>query len=262
MASNKRLAIAIILMAAIIIFVFTVALDLSRYFGFYDFYSAYPNDLLKRINVLLAAALVWTAGKGSLNHKDNRLMKLVFIVICIGEVFFLLAKPAIAIGVFAVCQALLIFRHSKGLTLKLVKAGIRQKVPLLLWAAVLALAIITTFIQLYPVQEYRALAVIAVSYWSILSLSVWTAQANYILGIFPKPNAKMAAVGMVCFYFCDICVGLDGILSGSTIWMLANSLIWIFYTPAITLLALSCYKYEASPRHINRTSLGKTRALK
>jgi hypothetical protein len=74
---------------------------------------------------------------------------------------------------------------------------------------------------------------------------VWVAAVNDMLALFPKPNSKMIAIGMILFYFCDICVGLDFILPKGTIWLLANSLIWVFFTPAITLLALSCYKYDS-----------------
>lgn len=261
MARTKKVCATAILSAIIILFAFTTIVDLSRFFGAYEFYDSYPNDLIKRIGVLLAAALVWMAGKDSLSQKDNRHMKLVFIVICVGEVFFLLARPDLAIAAFAVCQSLLILRHSKGLKSKLSGASIGQKVLLAIRAFILASVIIVTFIILDPIGEYGILAVLAAIYWSILSTSLWTAQANADLGLLPSTNSRMAALGMTLFYFCDICVGTDRILYGGTEWLLANSFIWIFYTPAITLLALSCYKYSEHPKK-NKILLNKTRALK
>lgn len=252
MSNTKKLQTAAVILAATLTFIFTAVLDLSRFLGLYDFYNAYPIDLIKRVNVLLAAALVWLAGKDSLSREDSRLMKLVFVVICIGEVFFLLAKPAYAIVAFAICQSLLIARHSKGLKLQLKKSAAKQKAVLSVWAIVLAAVILTVSILIYPVQKHQTLGIIAASYWIILSSSLWTALTNYKLTLFPKINARMLAAGMVCFYFCDICVGLDTVLSGGLAWMLANSLIWIFYTPAITLLALSCFKYETGSRYMNK----------
>lgn len=262
MSRSKRFQVAAIIAAAALVFIFTIAVDLSRFFGLYNFYNSYPNDLLKRINVLLAAALVWLSGSSSLNRADNNLMKLVFIIICIGEAFFLMAEPAFAIAAFAVCQCMLTFRHSKGIIPKLINAKPRQKLTLAATACAMAALIIYTFILIYPAQEHRTLAIVAVSYWIILSMSLWAALANYSLELFPKANSKMAAIGMICFYFCDICVGLDTVLPGGITWMLANSLIWTFYTPAITLLALSSYRYEIRRNGIIKLESKQSRALK
>jgi hypothetical protein len=96
------------------------------------------------------------------------------------------------------------------------------------------------------------LVIIAGLYGIILSISLWAGLTSYILGLFPYKNSSMIAIGMLCFYFCDISVGLDGLLGSGTAWVFATSLTWIFYTPAITLLALSCYNYKtASIQAIN-----------
>lgn len=262
MAVTKKMLIIAVVSAIIVIDTFTIVLDFSRFLGLYSFYNAFPNELIKRINVVLAAALVWFAYKDSLSKGDNRLMSFTFVTIFIGEYFFLTAKPAYAITAFFLCQYLLTIRHSKGLFKGLSKAAPAQKLKLALTSVMFAGIIAATVIRLYPFGSYYDISIIAITYWTMLSISVWTAQANFTLGLFPKANAKMAAIGMICFYFCDICVGLDGILGNSMLWLWANSLIWVFYTPAITLLALSCYKYKAKKNDINKILLSKTRALK
>jgi hypothetical protein len=81
-----------------------------------------------------------------------------------------------------------------------------------------------------------------VLYGLILSISLWAGIANFVLSLFPDKNSKVIAIAMVFFYLGDILVGLDGLLSSGPIWLIATSLIWVFYTPAITLLAISSYK--------------------
>jgi hypothetical protein len=244
MSRTKKIAAGIIVLAIVILYIFTAAVDLSRFIGLYNFYNSYPNDVIKRVGVILAAVLVWLAGKDSLSREDNRLMRFIFVIVCVAEYFFLAAKPAYAITAFFVCQYLLTIRHGSGIFKGLSKAAPALKLKLAAVAIVLLGIIAATVISLYPFENYYGVSIIAITYWTMLSISVWTALANYALRLFPRANSGMVAIGMVCFYFCDICVGLDGILNSGLPWLLANSFIWIFYTPAITLLALSCYKYE------------------
>ncbi|HYE09918.1 MAG TPA: hypothetical protein VEF53_07050 [Patescibacteria group bacterium] len=246
MSVNKRFLIQIIILAIICISVFTIVLDFSRLFGSSILYVAYPNHIIKRINVVLAALLVWLAGKDSLNlnKQDNTKMKFVFIAIGCGEVSFLLAKPALAIGFFTVCQCLLIIRHCKGLRVKLIKASCPRKLKLALLLLILMSMPVFVIIILYPMVKLDSTIFMGIAYSFVLSISLWSALTNHILALFPYKNSKMIAIGMLCFYLCDISVGLDGLLWSGTAWLLATSLTWVFYTPAITLLALSCYRYE------------------
>ncbi|HWQ30896.1 MAG TPA: hypothetical protein VN549_07890, partial [Negativicutes bacterium] len=77
----------------------------------------------------------------------------------------------------------------------------------------------------------------------ILSTSLLAALASNILKLLPQRNAEMAAAGVICFFCCDILVGLDAVLWEGIPWLLANSFIWVFYIPALVLLALSAYRY-------------------
>jgi hypothetical protein len=244
MSVNKRFLIQIIILAIICISVFTIVLDFSRLFGSSILYTAYPNHFIKRINVILAALLVWLAGKDSLNKQDNNMMKFVFIGISCGEVCFLLAEPSLAIGFFTYCQCLLIIRHCKGLRVKLIRASSAQKLKLALLLLTLITMLFLGIFIFYPMLNLDVLLLMGILYGFVLSISLWAALTNHILGLFPYKNSKIIAIGMLCFYLCDISVGLDGLLWSGTAWLLATSLTWVFYTPAITLLALSCYKYE------------------
>jgi len=81
-------------------------------------------------------------------------------------------------------------------------------------------------------------------YGIVLSISLWAGLAANTLELLPKRNSVMVAVGMICFYCCDVLVGLDAVMEAGLPWLWANSLIWIFYIPALVLLALSCYRYN------------------
>jgi hypothetical protein len=89
-----------------------------------------------------------------------------------------------------------------------------------------------------------SIALIAVFYLIILSASLWSGLASNILGLLPLRNSKMVAIGMISFFCCDVFVGLDAVMEAGLPWLLANSIIWVFYIPALVLLALSCYRYN------------------
>jgi len=242
MSAKKIFLIKSIILSIICISIFTITLDFSRLFGPYNLVNAYHSDFIKRINVILSTLLVWLAGKDSLNKHDITGMKLVFIAICFGDVFFLLAKPTLAIGFFLVCQCLLISRHCRGLRCKLKKASWTQKRKLALLLLTLILLLFSVIIIIYSMAIINTLMLMGVLYGLVLSISLWAGLANFILGLSPSKNSKIIAVGMLCLYFCDILVGLDGLLWSGPAWLIATSLTWVFYTPAITLLALSSYK--------------------
>ena len=95
-------------------------------------------------------------------------------------------------------------------------------------------------------MDEKLLLVIMVLYGMMISISLWTAIANYLLKLFPKTNSIMISLGMIFFVLCDINVGLSLILPASLTRTISLNLIWVFYTPALTLLALSRYRYKPS----------------
>ena len=60
-------------------------------------------------------------------------------------------------------------------------------------------------------------------------------------GFFPRGNAILIAVGVICFFLSDICVGYYRSLPKNYTMVFATYLTWIFYTPALFLTALSGY---------------------
>lgn len=245
MTIYKKIMVFSIIGLIIFIYIITSFADFSRLLSPYAYYSTFPKEIIKRLIVLLSAALVWLGGKDCLNSQDNQRMKAVFIFISLGEVCFLISKPIIAIFFFAICQCLLITRHCRGMFGKLTTADQRQKRKLALAALGLASLLFIGAAMLYPIINLSSLVLMGIGYGIILCISLWVGLANFVLGLFPLPNSRMIALGMLCFFCCDILVGMDGLLGYSTAWILTSSFIWVFYAPAITLLALSSYSYSS-----------------
>lgn len=243
MSKIKKWLMAAILSLIVIIGIFTIVSDLSWFVPQNKSTVFYSNELMKRITVLLAAALIWLAGRDALDQRDNKLMKLIFIIIVIGEAFFLLGKPFGAILAFMLCQLLLIIRHTKGLSNKLSKAPL-PKTIVLFFLAVVLLLLPRVAITLLPISKLTLpLLIIGTLYGIILGASLWAGIASFSLGLFPRRNSIMIAVGMLCFYVCDLLVGLDGLQLQEAAGIPISAIIWFFYVPAIALLALSSYNY-------------------
>lgn len=244
MSKGKKLLIHICIYLILILYIWFAVLDFSRFFGLKYYYGIDTSYILKRITVVLAAAIAWAAGKDGFEARDSRLMKPVFIAVCFGELAFFLNRFDIGIGLFAVCQTILIIRNGKGLKGKLKYASRRQKDKPKLAAVVITMSLAAVAVIFYPVLNNNKFIPLACLYGLILGTSLWTGIANWVLGLFPAINSKMTALGMLCFYCCDILVGPDAIMNIGFAWLIVNSLIWVFYTPALTLLALSCYRYQ------------------
>ncbi len=244
MTNGKKLFVSTILFIILALSIWFVILDFSRFFTHNYSYDIYPSALLKRINVILAAFIAWSVGKDRLSSKDSRRIKAAFIFILLGEAAFALGERVIGVGMFAVCQTLLIIRNSSGLSSKLFHGSQEQKKKLV-WSglAIMFTLLVFPFLFASLITSYRTFIVVYL-YGIILSISLWAGLTSRILALLPKRNSIMVAAGMMCFYCCDLLVGLDAIMKAGTLWLLINSLIWIFYIPALVLLALSCYRYN------------------
>lgn len=244
MTNRKKLYVSITLFIILALSIWFIILDFSRFYSQNYSYDIYPSALLKRINVLLAAFIAWVIGKDGLSLKDSRRMKAAFIFIILGEAAFAIGERVFGVGMFAVCQTLLIVRNSTGIKYKLKHASNKQKKMLIISSAIVVLIIAVFSFLFASFIKVFSIALAIYIYGIILSISLWSGLASCILALLPKMNSVMAAVGMICFYCCDVLVGLDAAMEVGFPWLLVNSFIWIFYIPALVLLALSCYKYN------------------
>ena len=244
MSAWKRKQISIIVFTISVVYIWFITLDLSRLFSLNYSYDIYPSALLKRISVILAAIIVWNVGRDGLNLKDSRRMKAAFVFVCMGEAAFVIGVRAVGVGMFAICQTLLIIRNSTGLNYRLAGASRKQKRELFA-ASYIVLIIIAAFQLLSRYLVKPNDTVIAVYLYGILlCISIFAAFTCNILGLLPKKNSRMVVYGMAFFFCCDVLVGLDAVLETGLPWLLSNSFIWVFYIPALVMLALSCYRYD------------------
>ncbi|MGE5676971.1 MAG: hypothetical protein ACM3ZR_02830, partial [Pseudomonadota bacterium] len=237
MKAKKKLFITVLVSLICVLVVWFVILDFSRFASLDYTYDIFPSGLLKRICVVLASLIAWVVGRDGLDFGDSLLMKSAFAFACLGEAALALGEQVGGIWMFAICQSLLIMRNSKGLFDKLAHASYIQKFRLFLASAFVYLVFLVFLILSRSFIGLTITSLTAYFYGVILSTSLLAALACKILKLLPHKNAEMAATGVICFFCCDILVGLDAALWEGIPWLLANSLIWIFYIPALAFLA-------------------------
>lgn len=244
MTQNKKLYLKAAVIMILTFSVWFIILDFSRFVPLNLTYDIFPSAILKRINVIIASVIAWTVGSYGLSRRDSLIMKAAFVFVCLGEAFFAIEERITGVYMFAACQILLTIRNSTGLHCKLAHAGRRQVRTILLTGLVILTILAAISIPFGDLINSDRRLIIIYIYGILLSISLWAGLTCSTLELLPKNNSGMAAFGMFCFYCCDVLVGLDAALETGFPWLLANSFIWVFYIPALTMLALSCYRYE------------------
>lgn len=224
-----------------------IYLDFARFFAEDGIYgpASFSSLFLKGGVVLFTTLLVFFIGSDGLSIRDTRRLRLMAVLVVVADLTMILGKTAVGILMFAAVQSVLMQRNSKYFRRGFRWANGKRRILLLVSGLVLLVS--TLLLQIfvfYPLLQGRALQWVIIGYALFVSASTWFAVANYILRLFPRPNSAMVAVGMLCFLVCDFNVGLLLALPAGFGRMLVESLIWIFYTPALTLLALSGYAYS------------------
>jgi len=244
MNKGKKLYIPIAAALITVFYIWFIVLDFSR-FSILDYtYDIFPSGSLKRISVLLASSIAWLVGQDGLDTRDGNMMKYAFVFACLGEAAFVLGRRVFGLIMFFICQVLLTVRNSRNCCRTFKHASKRQKKRLLIVSVMVFSVYAGALAYASGLTAFSNAAAAVYLYWSILNLSLFSAMACFILRLLPERNAIIAGVGVFCFYCCDVLVGLDAVLEPGLPWLLANSFIWVFYIPALLLLALSCYKFD------------------
>lgn len=244
MNKGKKLYIFIVEAIISVFFIWFVLLDLSRFDSLDLTYDIFPSGILKRTAVLLVSSVAWLTGRDGLGSRDSNMMRYAFLFACLGEAAFALGQRSFGLAMFFICQTLLIIRNSQGFSSAIRLASVLQRKRLLIVSVIISLVYGSVLAYSVHLTAFNAEAAAVYLYWSILNLSLLSAIACFILLLLPKRNAALACSGVFCFYCCDVLVGLDAALEPGLPWLTANSFIWIFYIPALLLLALSCYSYR------------------
>ena len=214
-----------------------------------------PELMYTRITKTLTSFLIFllalSVGDDGINEVDPRKLRWAFIAIFAGDLMFLmdeihLAFDYVAILLFLGGQVLLVLRNGQGF-----RAYFRLKSSigayagdiLLGLAIVLGTGLLFAFTLFEHLQGTPLLYVIAI-YALFLDLSLWTGWTSLRAGHFPRTNALLIAAGATCFFVGDYLVGFNLSLEPSLQRATTLFLTWVFYTPAITLLALSGYRWS------------------
>lgn len=253
MSKIKKFFIGLILKSIIIIYIFFILLDwLPIINPDITFDTLTYSYALKALVILMITLLVFLTGKDAMNEEDAFMLKVIFLLIIVADsALVIFESPVFGIMFFSFVQYGLILRNSIGMREKYKKnKNNKLRTSLFVNTILATLLFIFNLIRLMnSLMEESLLLLIMALYGLMISASLWTAFANYLLGVFPRINSRLVALGMFFFVLCDLNVGLSLILPVSNLRDIASALIWIFYTPALTLIALSGYKDPKIKNH-------------
>ncbi len=225
-----------------------MSVDWVNYFtGSSTIYPAYAKPVVSALCALIA----FLALKNNLEKRDFWLLAATFICIVIVDVtmsiYVYSANKAFGQSVFfvgaalsIVAHVLLLIRHAKGFKFLKEKGSTLSRVgfPLVFFLPVIAIfAILSPFLmkvgQFWPSLIYAL----------IITASLWVAWEAFRHQLFPRANAWLIALGVTAWFGCEL-VGVVHNIEIGPISDLAMNGTWIFYMPAILLLALSGHRYS------------------
>jgi len=206
------------------------------------------SNSLKFCIVFLAATLAFFAKGRGVGIEDERKFRLAFSLILIADICFFIGKvPSIMLGifVFGLVQMILIRRNLIGLK----KIGKLKKIHSLLifFTAYILFSILAPLNLALLLSLVTNLLTIEILLYSfLLALSVMSALISFcIIKKIPEYNRFLMLIGIIFFFICDLTV-MGSLLSynNGSINVFTSSSTWIFYAPALMLIALSAYKID------------------
>ena len=222
--SDRRIFICVCL--NIVLYILILILDLIKAKGSITPTQGLLCDILKYAAIISCLLICLFA----LSHERKNVAKIQMVVFCITLVadFFLLFTPYFSLGVLAFIGA-----HSCAL--------LRYKPKWLLPIGIVAAVIFTAVFLILPktlhsdFQLTLVLASCSAYAVMIISVTISTFHAKQ-----PRANELFSRIGMLLFLACDINVAIfNGLPIGSGLHTAAIVLMWFFYLPAQTMLALS-----------------------
>lgn len=177
---------------------------------------------------------------------DALWLRKIFVLIALADTCFIAQNPPPGILIFMAVQAMFIMRHFDGYNTPEGKAALLQhKMGLLaLYGSTLAFCATSAAFFWYPRTGINDTFIILAVYFCFKCTSVLASFAAIVIGKMPRPNSILVATGMASFFICDHTVTGNLLFSQETEkvpYIITSSLTWMFYGPALTLLALSGY---------------------
>jgi hypothetical protein len=226
--------------------------DIARYLGEITS-DTNPESMYARIGKTVVSFLVLllalTIGRNGINEADTRVLRRAFA----GDTCFFLSVVYpffnyCGVAMFLIAHLFFIVRNGRGFSHYLqTTAGSSMRFvdvgSAILIVVIMAGLFATTLLK--PLSG-SLLLYIFVFYSLILSASLWTGWLSLRIGLLPRTNALMMAIGMSAFFAGDFLVGLVLALPPSATHSVAILGIWFCYGPSIVLCALSGYRIPRS----------------
>ncbi|MBP7583349.1 MAG: hypothetical protein KBA61_04915 [Spirochaetes bacterium] len=263
-SKKKRIAVFAILLALIALYASFITADI-----FTGNSGNHYSRALKYATILLCLLLTLLIGRDCHDKKDRTLLQIALVLHAVGDLFMgLLGMFTPAICVFFVMQVTYIARHGREFRVDRneIISGILILGPL---AGVLA--------AVSPMLLKAGIFLPVFIYSLTLMTSVWIAVGTIWRKFFPRTIDWIITIAMIAFFFCDLNVGLYNSLGKSghalfvnmlglpavaapgaadassaigqitvmipyTLRSIIGILVWIFYLPAVALLAFSGYR--------------------
>ncbi|MEO5726451.1 MAG: hypothetical protein ABI134_22555 [Byssovorax sp.] len=213
----------------------------------YGFHSSFPTGAGYARTILCVGMVLLIGARDSVSRRDKRLLLAAFGLTLVAD-FFLILLDWMMTGtvLFLGVHAIFIVRHARGFRDSMSrKVRSRTWRSLALTGAVAFGGSVILLVCVAPILRRHGQLAIDGVYILLLALSLWMAWGTLIRRSFPGFNARLIAVGMTCFYFCDVSVGLAAALAGTPAGGILNNLVGFFYTPALVLLALSGFRFRS-----------------
>lgn len=251
MRTNRGIIAAIMLLSIVF-----MGLDWSRLILHPASLEVSPlSNALKVCVSFLATVLAWRARNHGFSSGDEAAFRLLFSLVFVADVCFVVGLAPVGIVLFAIFQGLLAKRNLTGW--QEAKAALTRDSAALGGVALgVAASLGGTLFGIYHLQGVTPLLFVIAVYVTFLWASVVSAWASRAIGHFPRRNAGMMALGMSLFLLCDITVaGNLALPPDSMMRVVTSSLTWMFYAPALVLIALSAWRnpVRSVPQDIRQT---------
>ncbi len=237
---------------AIILFIAFLLGGLTMLEGSRDYFhhpeTFFFSKVLKFSISFLCSLIVWLMASNGFDPKDEKKLQIAFIFVFLGDFIFFLGFDMPAIGIFVLGQILLTYRNAKNLIpyLKLKSSEGKTLQPFIPLIIVLFINVLQLCFAFYPfMKDNLAMFYFIIGYSLFLCISFWVGWLARFTNFFPQKNAKLITIAMILFFFCDVSVGLGiAIPTGELAQIIASTLTFVFYTPALLLLGISGYKLD------------------
>lgn len=193
-------------------------------------YENRPARALKLLSVLLLTLLVLFENKLLPRHPEvNPLpLQVAFVFTLLGDISFrVIGRFLLGVAFFAVVQLIYAWRHAYGLALTLTDLGV------FVGAAMISAVV---YLKMVPGMAERGLRLPVGLYIAVVGVALWAAVVQVLHGRFVEPVGTRIVLGTLLFTLCDLAIGARIVLTGRRKQVM-GVLVWVFYLPALALLA-------------------------